>query len=228
MKNLLFILGFILFNLSLFATTDYVAPSIYRQNFYTVELKDIVSDKGEFKFAFTIENKSNDKFLVFELSKIAVAFSETDIYYPKNDEIVVVNPGSKERRTVKVISNGNFEVDKVNIAFPRMQVNGAQIDFTHTNNFDTKAEQSMNIGSYATATLSGLAFKKDVWDGEIEIKTNTFEGMLVLDLTKVVGLNSANASIPIQFKRDKNLNVALISNDQFKSKFSIADVGSTI
>ena len=228
MKNVLFLVLFTLINSLVFAATEYVAPPIYRQNIFTVEVKDIVSDKGEFKFAFVIENKSNDKFLVFELSKIAIAFSETEIYYPKNEEIVVVNPNSKERRTVKVVSNGNFEVNKINIEFPRMQVNGAPIEFTSNSNFDTKIEQNITIGSYATATLSGFEFKKDVWDGELEVKTNTFEGMMVLDLAKVVGVNSAGTTMPIVFKRDKSPSVALISNDKFKSKFSIADVGSTL
>jgi hypothetical protein len=86
----------------------------------------------------------------------------------------------------------------------------------------------MNIGSYASANLSGLEFKKDLWNGELSVKTNTFEGMMVLDLTKISGLNSSNTALPIEFKRDRVSNVALIANEDFKSKFSIADIGSTL
>ena len=228
MKNISIILLFAFISTHLFASTEYVVPAIYRQNIFSVEVKDLVSDKGEFKFAFTIENKSNDKFLVFELSKIAVAFSETEVYYPKNEEILVVNPNSKERRTVKVISNGSLEVDKINIEFPRMQVNGAPIDFSINSDFNTKAEQSATIGTYATATIAGFEFKKDVWNGELEVKTNTFEGMLIIDLTKISGKNASGAALLIEFKRDKSPSVALISNDKFKSKYSIADIGSTL
>jgi hypothetical protein len=67
MKNISIILLFAIISTHLFASTEYVVPAIYRQNIFSVEVKDLVSDKGEFKFAFTIENKSNDKFLVFEL-----------------------------------------------------------------------------------------------------------------------------------------------------------------
>jgi hypothetical protein len=67
MKNISIILLFAIISTHLFASTEYVVPAIYRQNIFSVEVKDLVSDKGEFKLAFTIENKSNDKFLVFEL-----------------------------------------------------------------------------------------------------------------------------------------------------------------
>lgn len=211
-----------------FSQTEYVNPPIQRQNIYSVEIKDIIGTKEEFKFAFTIENKSSDKYLVFELAKIGIAFSETDVYYPKNDEIVVVNPNSKERRTVKVVGNGNFQPDKVNIEFPRMKVNGDATDFSNTENFGNGAEQSLNIGSFATATISGFEWKKDAWGGEMVVTTNSFEGMLLLDLNKIKGSSPTNNAMPIEFKRDKLAQIALVSNDRFKSKFNVADVGSTL
>jgi hypothetical protein len=228
MKKLLLIAVFLQSALTLFSQTEYVNPPIQRQNIYSVEIKDIIGTKEEFKFAFTIENKSSDKYLVFELAKIAIAFTENDVYYPKNDEIIVVNPNSKERRTVKVVGNGNFQTDKVNIEFPRMKVNGDATDFTNTENFGTGAEQSLNIGEFATATLSGFSWKKDAWGGEMVVNTNSFDGMLLLDLNKIKGASPSNNAMPIEFKRDKLAQVALVSNDRFKSKFSIADIGSTL
>lgn len=228
MKKMILFAAFVQMFISVFAQTEYVNPPIQRQNIYSVEIKDIIGTKEEFKFAFIIENKSSDKYLVFELAKIGIAFSETDVYYPKNDEIIVVNPNSKERRTVKVVGNGNFQPDKVNIEFPRMKVNGDATDFANTENFGNGAEQSLNIGSYATATISGLEWKKDAWGGEMVVTTNSFDGMLLLDLNKIKGSSPSNNAMPIEFKRDKLAQVALVSNDRFKSKFNIADVGSTL
>lgn len=223
-------LGLLLLNLTLvlgaFSQTEYVTPPLIRQNIFSVEVKDMVADKEEFKFAFTIENKSNDKYLVFELSKIAIQFSESDVYYPKNEEIVVVNPNSKERRTVRVVGKGNYQTDMINIEFPRMQVNGKQKEFTNSTNFATTPDQSINIDPYATASLEGFAWKKDSWSGEMVVKTGTFDGMILMDLSKISGLTADNGTLPIEFKRDKLAKVALVSNDKFKSKFSIADVGN--
>ena len=220
----------LIFNVSLtlvaFSQTEYGTPPIIRQNIFSVEVKDIVADKEEFKFAFTIENNSNDKYLVFELSKIAIQFSESDVYYPKNEEIVVVNPNSKERRTVRVVGKGNYQTDIINIEFPRMQVNGKQKEFTNSTNFVTTPDQSINIDSYATATLEGFTWKKDSWSGELVVKTGTFDGMILMDLSKISGLTAEIGTLPLEFKRDKLAKVALVSNDKFKSKFSMADVGN--
>lgn len=225
MKKLMLFAVFMQMFSAVFSQTEYVNPSIQRQNIYTVEIKDIIGTKEEFKFAFIIENKSADKYLIFELSKIAIAFSETDIYYPKNDEIIVVNPNSKERRTVKVVGNGNFQPEKLSIEFPRMKVNGNATDFANTENFGNGAEQTLSIGNYATAALSGLEWKKDAWSGEMLVTTTDFDGMLLLDLNKIKAVSPTNNAMPVEFKRDKLAQVALVSNDRFKSKFSIADVG---
>jgi hypothetical protein len=228
MKKMILFAAFVQMFISVFAQTEYVNPPIQRQNIYSVEIKDIVGAKEEFKFAFIIENKSSDKYLVFDLAKIAIAFSETDIYYPKNDELVVVNPNSKERRTVRVVGNGNFQPDKLNIEFPRMKVNGDATDFSNTENFGNGAEQTLNIGTYATATLSSFAWKKDAWSGELVVTTNSFDGMMLLDLNKIKGASPTNNAMLVEFKRDKLAQVALVSNDRFKSKFSIAELPATL
>jgi hypothetical protein len=226
MKKLSLLLLNLVIALSAFSQTEYVTPPLIRQTIFSVEVKDMIADKEEFKFAFTIENKSNDKYLVFELSKIAIQFSESDVYYPKNEEIIVVNPNSKERRTVRVVGKGNYQTDMINIEFPRMQVNGKQKEFTNSTNFATMPDQSINIDSYATASLEGFAWKKDSWSGELLVKTGTFDGMILMDLSKISGLTADNGTLPIEFKRDKLAKVALVSNDKFKSKFSMADVGN--
>ena len=81
---------FLLITFNSFAQTEYVNPAILRQDIYSIEIKDIFSTKQDFKFAFIIENKSNTNYLIFDLAKIAITFSPDEVYYPKNDEVVVV------------------------------------------------------------------------------------------------------------------------------------------
>lgn len=212
---------------NIFAQTEYVNPAIIREKTYTVEIKDIVAAKEEFKFAFIIENKTSDKYLMFELSKIAIAFSENEVYYPKNDEIIVVDPNDKVRRTVRIVGNADYQKDKIQIEFPKVEVNDQLVDFKQISNATTSAEQSIDLNGTGNITFSGLAFKKESWSGEMNIKTGSFDGMLIIDITKIKG-KTADGTLPIEFKRDKLGQIALIANDKFKSKFSIADLGQKL
>ena len=205
---------------------QYITPPMIREKAYTIELKDIVATKEDFKFAFTIENKTSDKYLVFELSKITVAFSDQDVYYPKNDEIIVVDPNDKVRRTVKIVGNGDFFRNKIQVEFPKVLVNDQETALENPADLTTAADQSAPLNGIGNLTVSGLAWKKDSWSGELLMKTNSFEGMLLLDITKITGKSST--ALPVEFKRDKVGKIALISDDKFKSKFSIADIGQTM
>jgi hypothetical protein len=205
---------------------QYITPPIIREKAYTIEVKDIVATKEDFKFSFTIENKTSDKYLVFELSKITVAFSDQDVYYPRNDEIIVVDPNDKVRRTVKIVGNGDFFRNKIQVEFPKVLVNDQETTLENPADLTTAADQSAAINGIGNLSISGLAWKKDSWSGELLMKTNSFEGMLLLDITKITGKSST--ALPIEFKRDKVGKIALISNDKFKSKFSIADIGQTM
>lgn len=222
-KLILTTLSILLVVNSLLAQTEYVAPPVIREKAYSIEVKDIVASKEEFKFAFTIENKTSDKYLVFELSKITIALSDQDVYFPKNEEIIVVDPNDKVRRTVRLVGNADYQRDKIQIEFPKVMVNDQETAFTAPADLSTNAEQSTPVNGLGTLSVSGLAFKKDNWSGELVMKTNSFEGMLLLDITKLTG--KGEAPLPIEFKRDKVGKVALVSDDKFKSKFSIADIG---
>ncbi|MNK01943.1 hypothetical protein D3C87_197580 [compost metagenome] len=219
--SLLFVFG------SIVAQSEYVTPPTIKEKAYTIDIKDIVATKEEFKFAFIIENKTSDKYLVFELSKIMIAFSDQDVYTPKNDEIIVVEPNDKVRRTVRIVGNADYRRDKIQIEFPKVMVNDKESDFASLTDLSTNAEQSVDVNGLGNLSVTGLAFKKDSWSGELVVKTNSFEGMLLMDITKITG-KTAEGTLPIGFKRDKVGKVALVSNDKFKSKFSIADLGQKL
>lgn len=227
MKKIVSILCLLMTFSSVIAQTEYVTPPVIREKAYTIEIKDVVASKEEFKFAFIIENKTSDKFLVFELSKIAIAFSDQDVYFPKNDEIIVVDPNDKVRKTVRIVGNADYLKDKIQIEFPKVLVNDQETAFETPGDLSTNAEQSVDISGIGNLSLTGLVFKKDNWSGELALKTNSFEGMLILDITKITG-KTADAALPIQFKRDKVGKVALVSDDKFKSKFSIVDLGQKL
>lgn len=227
MKNILSTLSLLLIFSSTMAQNEYVNPPLIKEKAYTIEIRDIVASKEEFKFAFIIENKTSDKFLAFELSKIAIALSDQDVYFPKNDEIIVVDPNDKVRKTVRLVGNANYQRDKIQIEFPKVLVNDQETAFQAPADLSTNAEQSIDINSIGTLAVTGLAFKKDAWSGELLMKTNSFEGMLIMDITKIAG-KGANGTLPIEFKRDKVGKVAMVSDDKFKSKFSLADVGQKL
>ncbi|MGV3609740.1 MAG: hypothetical protein ACO1N0_02250 [Fluviicola sp.] len=226
MKQLFTTLLILLAVHSVNAQTEYVTPPMIREKAYTIEVKDVVAEAESFKFSFTIENKTSDKYLVFELSKITVAFSDQDVYYPKNDEIIVVDPNDKVRRTVKIVGNADYNRNKIQIEFPKVLVNDEETTFENPADLTTSADQSIEVNGIGNLTVSGLTWKKDNWSGEILMKTKSFEGMLLMDITKITGKSSN--TLPIEFKRDKVGKVALISDDKFKSKFSIADIGQTM
>ncbi|AEA42667.1 hypothetical protein [Fluviicola taffensis] len=227
MKKIFTTLLILLTSSFVIAQNEYVTPPMIREKAYSIEIKDIVAAKDEFKFAFTIENKTSDKFLVFELSKITIAFSDQEVYYPKNDEIIVVDPNDKVRRTIRLVGNADYQKDKIQIEFPKVLVNDQETEFQTPTDLSTNTDQSIDLNGIGNLSVSGLTFKKDSWNGELLLKTNSFEGMLLLDITKITG-KGANAALPIEFKRDKAGKVALIADDKFKSKFSIADIGQTI
>ncbi len=223
MKNIFTSLLLVILAFGVKAQVEYVAPPRIVEKAYTIELKDIIATKDVFKFAFIIENKTSDKYLVFELSKIAIAFTDQDVYFPKNDEVIVVDPNSKVRKTVSITGNADYMKDKIQIEFPQVNVNDKEVSFETPNNLTTNAEQTIDVNGVGNLTIAGLSFKKDVWSGELTFKANTFEGMLLMDITKITG--QGESALPIAFNRDKVGKIALVSSDKFKSKFSIADVG---
>lgn len=106
-NNLLFLLlsSIPFFNLIAQKEISYFNPPAIHDEKYSVELQDIISNESLCKLKVSVQNKSNEDYLVYFLQKSGFEFENMGKYYEKKEKGIVVAPSSKESSTVKVVNN---------------------------------------------------------------------------------------------------------------------------
>ncbi|HLP54611.1 MAG TPA: hypothetical protein VK151_06270 [Fluviicola sp.] len=237
---------FTTFRLTAQKEVEYINPPLMSSDYYTIEIKEILATAESFKFELVIDNKSNDKVLLLDPSKIAIYFNDV-AYYPvksgliakvtsKEDPEILIAPKSKKKETVTVEGNANFRLDAVKIVIPNMRYNGSLQPAPTLPAYTVNALPKVVDPAIGDVNITELEFKKTKWTGKLDLVRNSTNEIILVDLTKIKSISKTGAQLTTTAKSPLGINkydfnnekIALKPNVDYKLSLTIDDLEGSL
>lgn len=204
------------FRLSAQKEVEYINPPLISSDYYTIEIKEILATAESFKFDLIIENKSSDKVLYYDPSKVAIYFNDV-AYYPvksglvakittKEDPVIMIPPKSKKKEGITVEGNANFRLDAVKIAIPNISYNDALQPAPTLPAYTVSALPKVTDPAIGDVNISELELKKQKWTGKLDIIRNTTNEIILVDRTKIKGITKTGGQLAVEVKFPLGIN----------------------
>ncbi|MDH4474312.1 MAG: hypothetical protein QE487_17030 [Fluviicola sp.] len=225
---------------------EYINPPLISSEYYTIEIKEILATSESFKFELVIENKSSDKVLLLDPSKISIYFNDV-AYYPvksglvakitsKEDPVIMIAPKSKKKEGITVEGNANFKLDAVKIVIPNISYNGTLLPAPTLPAYTVSALPKVVDPAIGDVNIVELEFKKTKWTAKLDLVRNSTNEIILVDLTKIKGISKTGAQLPTTAKSPLGVNkydfnndkIALKPNVDYKLSLSIDDLEGSL
>lgn len=247
-KSLLLIVAllFTAVRLSAQKEVEYINPPLIMSDYYSIEIKEILATSESFKFEMVVENKSSDKVLLLDPTKITIYFNDV-AYYPvksglvakitsKEDPVVMIAPKSKKKESITVEGNANFKLDAVKIMIPNMSYNDVLLPAPTIPAFTVSALPKVADPAIGEVSITELELKKTKWTGKLNIVRNSSNEIILVDLTKIKGITKTGAQLAVEAKSPLGINkydfnnekLALKPNVDHKLSLSIDDLEASL
>lgn len=197
----------------------YFTPPAVSNDDLVLKLDDIISDKETCKLKLIVENKSKDAYLVYNTNKTGFNYDGLGVYYPEKSKEMVIAPGDKKSRVVKITGNDyripNFMVQAEGLtggAIPdeAMGLSNLPVETGKAQDFDLAGLK---------VEMQAPEVKKGEVSSSLEI---TFDGsanqLVILDASKLKVETTAGNALATDFSKDKL--IELRPGDKVKVKFS--------
>jgi len=247
-RSIVLIAALLFTTIKLFAQkeVEYINPPLISSDYYTIEIKEIFATSESFKFDLVIENKSSDKVLLIDPSKILIYFNDV-AYSPvksglvakitsKEDPVIMIAPKSKKKEGITVEGNANFRLDAVKIVIPNMSYNGSLQPAPTLPAYSVSALPKVVDPAIGDINISELELKKQKWTAKLDIIRNSTSEIVLVDLTKIKGISKTGAQLPTTAKSPLGINkydfnddkIALKPGVDYKILLSIDDLDGSL
>lgn len=224
---------------------EYINPPLISSDYYSIEIKGIIATSESFKFELGIENKSSDKVLYLDESKIAIYFNDV-AYSPVksaieakltgSDPVIMIAPKSKKKEGITVEGNANFKLDAVKIVIPNISYNDALLSSPALPSFAVSALSKATDPAIGDVSISELELKKEKWTGKLDVIRNSTNEIILLDCTKIKGISKTGAPLTVVAKPPFGVNkydfndqkLAFRPNAECKLSLSIDDLDGSL
>ncbi|MES2554743.1 MAG: DUF963 domain-containing protein [Bacteroidota bacterium] len=225
---------------------EYINPPLISSDYYTIEIKEILATSESFKFDLVIENKSSDKVLLLDPSKISIYFNDV-AYYPvksglvakitsKEDPVIMIAPKSKKKEGITVEGNANFKLEAVKIVIPNISYNNTLQPAPTLPAYTVSALPKVVDPAIGDINITELELKKQKWTAKLDIIRNTTSEIVLVDLTKIKGISKTGAELPTTAKSPLGINkydfnnekIALKPSADYKISLSIDDLDGSM
>lgn len=225
---------------------EYITPPLITSDYYSIEIREILATSESFKFDLVIENKSSDKVLLVDPSKIAIYFNDV-AYYPvksglvakvtaKEDPVIMIAPKSKKKEGITVEGNANFKLDAVKIVLPNISYNGTLLPAPNLPAYSVSALPKVSDPAIGDVNISELELKKQKWTGKLDIVRNSTNEIILVDRTKIKGITKTGTQLVVEaksplgvYKYDFNdEKLALKPNAEYKLSLSADDLDGSM
>ncbi|MBL4705252.1 MAG: hypothetical protein JKY54_12075 [Flavobacteriales bacterium] len=224
MNKILLLSTFLLSSTALFAQKqiDYFNPPAVISEDLSVTLSNIFSDNALCKLKLIVANKSTDSYLIYNTDKTGFNFEGLGTYYPEKSKEMIIGPGDKKYRVVKITDN-DYRIPKFIVQAEGL-MGGAIPD-------DGLGLQAMSIqpGSAQLVELARFkvqmeapSLKKGSVSAQLEISFNgTKNQLLVFDPNKVRIQSTSGQAVPAEIGKGKL--IELRPGDKKKVKISFTE-----
>jgi len=206
---------------------DYFNPPAVESEDLSITLTDVFSDKELSKLKLIVTNKSMDSYLVYNTDKTGFNFEGLGTFYPERSKEMVIAPGDKKSRVVKIKDN-DYRIPQFIVQAEGL-MGGAIPD-------EGMGLQSFPIvaGSPHLVELGGIKIemeapesKKGSINAELLISFNgTRNQLVVIDPSKIRIENGSGQAIPAEIGKGKV--IELRPSDKKKVKVTFTKNANTM
>ena len=210
-----------------YAQSDvYIAPPDYFSDDIRIKVEDIVSSKNEYKFKATIENKSKNKYITFDLNKTALDLPEIGKYFPNTrKKPFIIEPDKKKVLVITIVGGPEVPVGAFGLAFE-----GLTIGPLPSESLPVPAITISNAGSgegheieTVEIDVEKAGFKKGkysvILDIELDQTQNFVNELLIFDGTKVAASSATNPALEVSASATTGRMVYVRPGESAKFKF---------